>query len=111
METNLLLKSYLKKLRLPTMRRDLEKALAEATQANLPYERFLLGLVEQEIFSREENTLRAHITTRTYLGSKWQHVVDTGSGTLKIETTDTVTNDRLSLYLPPDSILLFPEEK
>jgi DNA replication protein DnaC len=61
METNLLLKAYLKRLRLPTMRRDLEKALAEATQASLPYERFLLGLVEQEIFSREENTLRSRL--------------------------------------------------
>lgn len=61
METNLLLKSYLKKLRLPTMVRDLEKALAEATKTNLPYERFLLGLVEQEVYSREENTLRARL--------------------------------------------------
>ena len=50
METNLLLKAYLKKLRLPTMRRDMDKAIDEATKANLPYERFLLGLVEQEIF-------------------------------------------------------------
>jgi hypothetical protein len=35
--------------------------------------------------------------------------VDTGSGRLKVETVDTATSDRLSLYLPPDSILLFPE--
>lgn len=61
--------------------------------------------------ARSDNILNAGVTNSTYLGSKWQHVVDTGSGTLKVETTDTVTNDRLSLYLPPDSILLFPEEK
>jgi iron(III) transport system ATP-binding protein len=61
--------------------------------------------------AKSDNILNAGVTNSTYLGSKWQHVVDTGSGTLKIETTDTVTNNRLSLYLPPDSILLFPEEK
>lgn len=61
--------------------------------------------------SKSDNILNAGVTNSTYLGSKWQHVVDTGSGTLKVETTDTVTSDRLSLYLPPDSILLFPEEK
>ena len=61
--------------------------------------------------SKSGNILNAGVKNSTYLGSKWQHVVDTGSGTLKVETTDTVTNDRLSLYLPPDAILLFTEEK
>lgn len=60
---------------------------------------------------RSDNILNAGVTNSTYLGSKWQHVVNTGSGTLKVESTDTVTSDRLSLYLPPDSILLFREEK
>jgi iron(III) transport system ATP-binding protein len=67
--------------------------------------------VEMAGSKKEGNILNASIQSSTYLGSKWQHVVDTGSGTLKIETTDTVTDSRLSLYLPPDSILLFPEEK
>lgn len=62
METNLLLKAHLKKLRLPTMLRDVEKAVAEATSANLTYERFLLGLVEQEVLQREQNTLRIRLS-------------------------------------------------
>jgi len=61
--------------------------------------------------SKSDNILNAGVTNSTYLGSKWQHTVDTGSGTLKVETTDAATSDRMSLYLPPDSILLFPEEK
>ncbi len=61
--------------------------------------------------SKSDNILNAGVTNSTYLGSKWQHIVDTGSGTLKVETTDAVSSDRMSLYLPPDSILLFPEEK
>ena len=61
--------------------------------------------------SKSDNILNAGVKSSTYLGSKWQHVVDTGSGTLKVETTDAATSDRMSLYLPPDSILLFTEEK
>ncbi len=56
------------------------------------------------------NILHAGILSSTFLGSKWQHVVDTGSGSLKVETVDTVSEKRLSLFLPPDSILLFPAE-
>jgi len=62
METTLLLKAHLKKLRLPTMLRDLDKAVQEATDANLTYERFLLGLAEQEVLQREQNTLRIRLS-------------------------------------------------
>ena len=61
MDTNLLLKTYLKKLRLPTVAGVLEKVSREAGAANLPYERFLLTLLEQEVLAREENTLRLRI--------------------------------------------------
>ena len=56
-----------------------------------------------------DNLLNAGLVVSTYLGSKWQHEVDTGSGRLKVETMDAAASDRLALYLPPDSILLFPE--
>lgn len=55
------MRTYLKKLRLPTIARDLEKVAAEAARTNLPYERFLLTLVEQEVLSREENAVRLRI--------------------------------------------------
>lgn len=61
MDTNLLLRTYLKKLRLPTVAAELEKVSREAGAANLPYERFLLTLLEQEVLAREENTLRLRI--------------------------------------------------
>lgn len=61
METMLLLKAYLKKLRLPTMAADVEKLAAEAARTNLPYERYLLTLVEQEVLQREQNTLRLRL--------------------------------------------------
>lgn len=61
METILLIKSYLKRLRLPTIHRDFEKMGEEAAAAGLSYERYLLGLVEQEVLQREENMLKLRL--------------------------------------------------
>jgi len=55
METNLLLETYLKRLRLPTIARSYAKVAQEAASNNLPYERYLLALAEQEVLQREQN--------------------------------------------------------
>lgn len=61
MEVIPLLKAYLKRLRLPAMARELEKCLKESAERNLPYERFLLVLAEQEVLQREENATRLRL--------------------------------------------------
>jgi DNA replication protein DnaC len=55
METNLLLASYLKRLRLPTIARSYLKIAQESARANLSFERYLLALTEQEVTQREQN--------------------------------------------------------
>jgi DNA replication protein DnaC len=55
MESNLLLENYLKRLRLPTIARNYAKLAQEAGDANLPYEKYLFALVEQEVIRREDN--------------------------------------------------------
>ena len=55
METTLLLKTYLKKLRLPTFAQNYAKFAQDAAQEGLNYDRFLLALAEQEVHQREEN--------------------------------------------------------
>jgi len=55
METNLLLESYLKSLRLPGFLRHYRKFADDAAQANLSFDRYLLSLAEQEIAQREKN--------------------------------------------------------
>lgn len=55
MESNLLLENCLKRLRLPTIARSYAKMAQEAAAANLPYERYLLALTEQEVLQREQN--------------------------------------------------------
>lgn len=61
MKTNLLLKDYFKRLKLPTMAAIYEKLAREAQEKNLSYEDYLLALVEQETIVREENALKRRI--------------------------------------------------
>ncbi len=56
MESTLLLETYLKRLRLPVVARMYGKLGEEAGRSNLPYERYLLALMEQEVAQREQNT-------------------------------------------------------
>jgi DNA replication protein DnaC len=55
METTMLLEIYLKQLRLPTFLQNYAKFAEDAAQTNLPYDRYLLALVKQEVAQREEN--------------------------------------------------------
>ena len=55
MESTLLLETYLKRLRLPTIARTYGKVGEEAARAGLPYERYLQALVEGEVLQREQN--------------------------------------------------------
>ena len=55
MQQELLLKSYLKRLRLPAMAQAYQKVAQEAAQTNAHYEQYLLTLLEQEVLQREAN--------------------------------------------------------
>ncbi len=55
METNLLLETYLKALRLPTFLKHYRQVAEDAAHNNLGYDRFLLALAEQEVAQREQN--------------------------------------------------------
>jgi len=59
--TNLLLRSNLKQLRLPTIQAEFEKLAREAAAANEGYEQYLLRLTELEVATRGANALAARI--------------------------------------------------
>ena len=61
MEADLLLHSYLKRLKLPTIAASYRKFAQEAGSANQPYERYLLALTEAEVHTREANAERKRI--------------------------------------------------
>ena len=61
METNMLLDTYLKELRLSTFLQNYRKFAEEAAQANHSYDHFLLALAEQEAAQRERNRIARRI--------------------------------------------------
>ena len=61
METNMLLETYLKALRLPTFLQNYGKFAEDAAQAKRSYDRYLLALAEQEMAQRERNRIARHI--------------------------------------------------
>ena len=61
METNMLLDTYLKELRLLTFLQNYRKFAEEAAQANHSYDHFLLALAEQEAAQRERNRIARRI--------------------------------------------------
>jgi DNA replication protein DnaC len=66
METNMLLDTYLKALRLPTFLQNHRKFAEEAAQDNRTFDRFLLALAEQEIAQRERNRIARCIKTARF---------------------------------------------
>ena len=61
MDPNPLLDTYLRHLHLPAFSRHYLSFAADAAQKNLDYPRYLLALVEQEIYSREQNRILRRI--------------------------------------------------
>lgn len=61
METELLIQTHCKRLKLPTVGRSFRKFAQEAAHANQPYEEYLLALLEQEALQREANQERRRI--------------------------------------------------
>ena len=61
MESNLLLDSHLKTLRLSTFLQNYPKFSEEAAQANHSYDHFLLALAEQEVAQRERSRVDRRI--------------------------------------------------
>jgi DNA replication protein DnaC len=62
LETTLLIKEYLRKLRLSSVARELEHLIQDAVDSSLTYDKFLLALLEMEIMQREENALKTRIS-------------------------------------------------
>jgi DNA replication protein DnaC len=60
-ETELLIQTHCKRLKLPTIARHYRKLAQEAAQANQTFDQYLLALLEQEALQREANQERRRI--------------------------------------------------
>lgn len=61
MSKAMLLNTYLKQLRLPTILRNYEALAREAAETNQTFEEFLCCLVEQEVIQRDDNNLKRRL--------------------------------------------------
>jgi DNA replication protein DnaC len=66
----LLLETHLKKLRLPNILKQYRKLASHAAEGNLTHEQFLHLLMEQEVQSREQNTLKQRIRQARFPAEK-----------------------------------------
>jgi DNA replication protein DnaC len=64
--TNLLLRSNLKQLKLPTVLSEYEKLAREAADADEPYDAYLLRLTELEVATRSANAMAARIRAAAF---------------------------------------------
>jgi DNA replication protein DnaC len=67
MESNLLLESHLKSLRLPTFVQNYRRFADDAARNNQSYDRFLLALAEQEVSQRDLNRQRQYLKAARFL--------------------------------------------
>lgn len=66
----LLLETHLKKLRLPSILRQYRKLASQAAEGNLTHEQFLQLLIEQEVQTREQNTLKQRLRQARFPAEK-----------------------------------------
>lgn len=52
------------------------------------------------------NTFDAKVSESAYEGSRWLHMVETPTGTLRLETLDPADGHHLRVYLPPEALFL-----
>jgi len=57
-----------------------------------------------------ENTFDARVAESAYEGARWLHIVETPTGTLRLETLDAAPEGHLRLYLPPEALFLVPDQ-
>jgi len=56
------------------------------------------------------NSIAAKIASGIYLGSKWQYLVETKTGTMRIETIDAAPGEQVRLGFAPEDLILLPDE-
>jgi ABC-type sugar transport system ATPase subunit len=57
-----------------------------------------------------ENTIAATIKSFVYVGSAYEYILETPEGEIRVATPQAITGSEVALYLPPDSIVVLPDE-
>lgn len=62
------------------------------------------------ISDQSPNTIPAKVASGVYLGSKWQYLVETKAGSMRVETMDAAPGEQVRLSFAPDDLILLPAE-
>jgi iron(III) transport system ATP-binding protein len=57
-----------------------------------------------------ENTIAAKIQSRVYIGSTYQYLLSTPDGLLRVEAPRDVSGPEVRVYLPPEGIVVLPDD-
>jgi iron(III) transport system ATP-binding protein len=57
-----------------------------------------------------ENRVRARVRSVVYAGAEYEYILDTPEGELRASSSRPVSGDEVTLHLPPDAIVVLPQE-
>lgn len=62
------------------------------------------------ISDQAPNTIPAKVASGVYLGSKWQYLVETQAGSIRVETMDAAPGEQVRLAFAPEDLILLAAE-
>ena len=62
------------------------------------------------VSDQSPNTIPAKVASGVYLGSKWQYLVETKTGSLRVETMDAAPGEQVRLAFSPEDLILLSAE-
>jgi iron(III) transport system ATP-binding protein len=57
-----------------------------------------------------ENVIPARVTSFIYVGSAYEYILETPGGEIRVATLQAIAGFDVALYLPPDAIVVLPDE-
>ncbi len=57
-----------------------------------------------------DNVIDARITSFVYVGSAYEYIFQTAAGEIRASSPDAIEGPDVHLYLPPDAIVVLPDE-
>jgi iron(III) transport system ATP-binding protein len=57
-----------------------------------------------------ENVISARVKSFVYVGSAYEYILETPEGEIRVATPQAIVGSEVALYLPPDAIVVLPDE-
>jgi hypothetical protein len=57
-----------------------------------------------------DNVVSARVTSFIYVGSAYEYILETPEGQIRVATPQAIAGPEVALHLPPDAIVVLPDE-